>query len=457
MCGPLCEAALDLPGSAEILADLAKSNALLVPLDRRGQWYRYHRLFRDMLLAQLERQEPGLIPALRRRAAAWCLRHDLREAALEYSIAAGDVESATRLVEELWLPTHRQGRTTTLQRWFRWLEDQGGIEGYPLAAVWATVLYALTGRPVEAERWADAVDRWQYGPAARPADPYTEAYAVYMRAYLCRHGVEQMRADADEAVRRFAAQNILMPAAEGLQGLARLLSGDLDEADASLEDSVRIAEQVGANETLAEVLSERALLAMGRGDWSRVDALVRQADTALRRAGTESLLVFAVQARAALHRGDIPAARRELVSAQRVRPVTTYATPHLAVQARIELAHVHLAVADVAGARTLMQEIDEILKWRPGLGTLTGEAEALRTRLTKERSPSAPGASALTTAELRLLPLLATHLSFPEIAAELFLSPHTVKSQAMSIYRKLGATSRTQAVTRSRELTLLEG
>jgi LuxR family transcriptional regulator, maltose regulon positive regulatory protein len=103
-----------------------------------------------------------------------------------------------------------------------------------------------------------------------------------------------------------------------------------------------------------------------------------------------------------------------------------------------------------------MQEIDELLKRRPDLGTLAGEAEALRTRLAKEHGPSTPGASALTTTELRLLPLLATHLSFPEVAAELFLSPHTVKSQAMSIYRKLGATPRNQAVTRSRELTLLE-
>ncbi len=59
--------------------------------------------------------------------------------------------------------------------------------------------------------------------------------------------------------------------------------------------------------------------------------------------------------------------------------------------------------------------------------------------------------------ELRVLPLLATHMSFPEIADQLFLSPHTVKSQAMSIYRKLGATSRHQAVTYSRELGLLEG
>jgi LuxR family maltose regulon positive regulatory protein len=53
--------------------------------------------------------------------------------------------------------------------------------------------------------------------------------------------------------------------------------------------------------------------------------------------------------------------------------------------------------------------------------------------------------------------MLATHLSFPEIGAEMFLSPNTIKSQAMSIYRKLGATTRNQAVTRSRELGLTEG
>jgi LuxR family maltose regulon positive regulatory protein len=53
--------------------------------------------------------------------------------------------------------------------------------------------------------------------------------------------------------------------------------------------------------------------------------------------------------------------------------------------------------------------------------------------------------------------MLATHMSFPEIGAEMFLSPNTVKSQAIAVYRKLGASSRSQAVTRSRELGLLEG
>jgi LuxR family transcriptional regulator, maltose regulon positive regulatory protein len=149
-------------------------------------------------------------------------------------------------------------------------------------------------------------------------------------------------------------------------------------------------------------------------------------------------------------------ARRELVGAQRRRPDLTWALPNLAVQARIELARVHLALADVGRARTLMREIDQVLRRRPGLGTLADQARALRDQLAAERGSNTPGASALTAAELRLLPMLCTHLSFPEIAAEMFLSRHTVKSEAVSIYRKLGVSSRSQTVTRSRDLGFLE-
>ena len=461
MSGPLCEAVLELPGSAVTLAGLARSNLLLVPLDRRGEWYRYHHLFRDMLLAELARREPDLMPVLRGRAAGWCARNSLPEEAVEYSIAAGDVDLAARLVEKLAVPAYRQGRTTTAQRWFRWLDDRGGIEQHPMVAVLASMLSALAGRPVEAERWAELVDRWQYGDATRRGDPSTEAQAALLRAILCRRGVEQMRADADEAVHRFAAENIVAPAPALMQGIARVLSGDLDGGDASFEDAVSIGEEAGAHETLAVALCERSLLAMACGEWSRAELLADRARTVLRRAGIEESyvtpVVCAVQARAAFHRGDVPVVRRELVSAQRLRPVLTYAIPHLAVQARLELARVHFAVADLAGAKTLMREVDELLRRRPGLGNLAGEAGALRARLSEERGSSAPGASALTGAELRLLPLLATHLSFPEIAGELFLSRNTIKSQAISIYRKLGASSRSQAVTRSRELGLLEG
>jgi LuxR family transcriptional regulator, maltose regulon positive regulatory protein len=460
MSGPLCEAVLDMPGAAADLAELARSNLLLVPLDRRGQWYRYHHLFRDMLLAELERLEPGMIPVLRRRAAGWCLRNGLPEAALEYSIAAGDTAAAAGLVEKLAVPAHRQGRLTTLQQWFRWLEDQGGIEGHPMAAVLAALLSALTGRPADAGRWADVVDRWQYKEPDRPDDPPTEAWAALLRAFLCRQGAERMRADADEAVRRFAALTFVTPAPAILQGIARLLCGDLDGGDTSLEDGFLVAEKVGAHEDCALALCERSLVAMARGEWDQAEVLAGQARTALHGAGIEESyatpLVMAVRARTAMHRGDVPAARQELASAQRLRPLLTYALPYFAVQARIELARVHLALADLAGARTLMREIDELLGRRPSLGTLAGQAQTLRAQLAKEHSSSTPGASALTGAELHLLPLLCTHLSFPEIAAQMFLSPNTIKSQANSIYRKLGVSTRSQAVARSRDLGLLD-
>jgi len=456
MCGPLCEAVLDLPGSGAVLAELARSNLLLVPLDRRGEWYRYHHLFRDMLLAELQRHEPGLIPLLRCRAAGWCLQNGLPEEALEYSIAAGEVEQAARLAENLFLPAYRQARVTTVLRWLRWLEDQGGIEGHPMVAVWAAIVAADTGRPVEAERWADAVDRWQYGDAARADDPPAEAWAAVLRAILCRRGVKQMQADAGEAARRCAAAGIVAPVVPFLQGVAQVLSGDLEDGDASFQDAVGLGD-VAVPEVLAEALSERSLLAMARGEWEQAGALAGQAGAVLRRVGIENALVCAVQARVAWHRGDVPAARQELISAQRLRPLLTYAQPQIAVQARIELARVHLALGDLAGVRTLMREVDELLNRQPDLGTLVGEAQALRARLSMERSPDVLRASSLTAAELRLLPLLATHLSFPEIAAELFLSPHTVKSQAVSLYRKLGVSSRSQAIAGARELGLLEG
>jgi LuxR family maltose regulon positive regulatory protein len=135
----------------------------------------------------------------------------------------------------------------------------------------------------------------------------------------------------------------------------------------------------------------------------------------------------------------------------------TYLEPHLAVQARIELIRVHLALSDLAGARTLMHEVDELLRRRPGLGTLAGEAAALRAQLSRQRGTGSPGASALTAAELRVLPMLSTHQTSAEIAAELFLSLHTIKSQQASLYRKLGASTRGQAVARARQLGLLEG
>jgi LuxR family transcriptional regulator, maltose regulon positive regulatory protein len=159
-------------------------------------------------------------------------------------------------------------------------------------------------------------------------------------------------------------------------------------------------------------------------------------------------------ARTALHRGDVPRAQQHLARAARLRPLLSHAFPHFAVQTLLELARGYLALDDAAGARMVLREARDIIQRRPNLGVLPQQAEELRSRLETVRGGTV-GPSSLTTAELRLLPLLATHLSFREIGERLHVSRHTVKSQAISVYRKLGVASRSQAITRVQELGLL--
>jgi LuxR family maltose regulon positive regulatory protein len=167
-----------------------------------------------------------------------------------------------------------------------------------------------------------------------------------------------------------------------------------------------------------------------------------------------SLVLYAASARVAIHHGNLDQTEQDLVRAQQLRPQATHALPYYAVQARLELTRAYLALADVAAARRVLGEVDELLGWRPDLGTLGKQASQLRSQLDQVRG-EVIGAAPLTTAELRLLPLLATHLTFREIGQRLYVSQHTVKTQAMSIYRKLGASSRGQAVQRVQEIDLL--
>jgi LuxR family maltose regulon positive regulatory protein len=132
----------------------------------------------------------------------------------------------------------------------------------------------------------------------------------------------------------------------------------------------------------------------------------------------------------------------------------THAVPFYAVQTRLELVRAYIALTDVAGARSVLREVDVLLRRQPDLGILRDDADELRSQLQTMRA-DVIGASSLTAAELRLLPMLATHHSFREIGERLHLSPHTVKTHALAIYRKLGVSSRSQAIQHTQHLGLL--
>jgi LuxR family maltose regulon positive regulatory protein len=239
--------------------------------------------------------------------------------------------------------------------------------------------------------------------------------------------------------------------------MSHLLDGDADGADAVLSEAAELCLHSGAMPTAALALAERAVLAIARHDWHQAEALSSQAMTVVRDSNVDgylfSTVVHAVAARTAVHRGDVDQAREHVVAASRLRPLCSAALP-MSTQFLLQLANAYLELADPAGARAVLRQIRDILSVRPDIGIVPSEADDLEHRLDMIRVGPF-GASSLTTAELRVLPLLATHLSHAEIGERLHISRNTVKSHAAAISRKLGASSRSEAIRTASEIGLL--
>ena len=423
-----------------------------------SEWYRYHHLFQDLLRSELARSEPELMPVLLARAADWCEANGQPETAIGYAQQAGDVDRVARLVVRCTKPAYESGRAATVERWFGWLEEHGAVERNAAVAVLGALEAAVQGRPAEAERWADAAERASYDGPLPDGSPSIESWLALMRAQHCHRGLGRMRTDAELAVRTLARGSPFRPPASLLLAISQWLAGEVDRADDLLADTSEEGLELGAPEATAVALGERAALAIDRGAWVQAEEFVDRAAQVISRSRMEeypvSALIYALGARVALHRGETPRAHELLARAQRLRPRLTYALPYFAIQTRLELARAYLTIADAAGAETVLREIDALMRRQPDLGTLPAQVAELRASLKTMRA-APPGASTLTEAELRLLPYLATHLSFRELGERRYLSRHTVKSHAMSIYRKLSVTSRNAAVERARELGLL--
>ena len=456
MCGPLCDAILGEQGSGDLLDQMEARNLLVVPLDRHREWYRYHHLLRDLLQAELRRREPGLVLDLHFRAAAWFEANAMPEAAIGHAHAAGDYDRVARLILELQQPVWASGRVETVLHWMTWVRDITSAEHYGAIAAHGSLIFALLGQPTEAERWAAAAER--ASPAGVLPDGSTmEATLAYMRANLCRDGIAEMRRDARIAWEGLSPGSPYRATMLYTEGISYLLEGDPARSEPILARALDLATHSGALPFAALILAEQCGVAAERDDWPEITTLAKKAAAIVEdgRFGDywTSALVYAWASRAALHEGDISRARFYLGRASRLRPLLTYALPVVSVQALLEMTRSYITLGDPEGAAAVLTQIHGILQQRPDLGVLPALAGRLRATLATTNARAA-GASSLTAAELRLLPLLSTHLSYQEIGERLHVSKNTVKTQAYSAYRKLGVSSRSEAVMRARELGL---
>jgi LuxR family maltose regulon positive regulatory protein len=239
-----------------------------------------------------------------------------------------------------------------------------------------------------------------------------------------------------------------------------LLAGDTACAESELVETVELAAAAGATELTILGLCLHSLLAVDENDRSDAEAFAAEAVSLSKvEPPTQSLaalLLEAVGARNSVRRGDLDEAAAALERAEQLLAHATPAVPWLAAFALLELVRVRLALADADGARALLRRVSDIFRVRPRLGVLVERQAELDRRTHVLSEPEGRWASSLTPAEQRLLPLLATHLSFREIGERLFVSRNTVKTQAIAVYRKFGVTSRSAAIERAAALGLIE-
>jgi LuxR family maltose regulon positive regulatory protein len=460
MCGGLCDVVLETTGSAKTLGALGRTNGFVVRLDRHDEWYRYHHLFGQLLRNELVRSEPDMVATLNKRAMTWCVANDLPEQAIYYGQAAGEASTVAGLVDALALPAYNDGRGETLEEWLSWFTDDQ-LADFPALAVYGAWLRVLTGRPDEADRWLAFADG---ATSAIPLSDGSAAIAPWvatLRAHMMATGVDQALTDANLALDQLSPESVWIAVALGARGVAHALLGATERAAEDFTSTIEIGLGSGALEDVVVAQSHLALLAARQGAWVEAAHHVRAAEALVEEHGlgdySTSALPNVVGARIALHEGRRDDARAALARTHRLRPLLDHGLPWLTVEVGLELVRAHLALGEAAAARTVLTETERVLELRPDLGVLVTEAQELRDRVAAAtEGPAGAWAMSLTGAELRLLPYLATHLTFPEIASRLFISRNTVKTEAVSIYRKLTASSRSEAIERAIEVGLLE-
>ncbi len=458
LCGALCDAVLGTTGSARELDAIERSNLFLVPLDRQRVWYRYHRLFRELLLRDLEETEPELVSVLHRRAADWHEARGDAESALEHARQAGDLDRVARIVAAIAPSVYHNGRIARVEQWLSYF-DEAALARYPAVALHGGWIHALRGRSDEADRYLRIAEtgttaRRNGARALRPA-------VAALRAALGRDGADQMIADAEFAVSSLPHDSGILPSAYASLGAAHVLLGRDEEADAIFATAAAEAERLGTADTRVLAIGERSLIAAARDDAPATESLARDAqelvDERSLEASATSAAAFAAAARSSLRTGRWDEARDAIAKLERLMPVLEQDSfPWFSLQMRIQLTRAYLALRDTSAAREQLTAIHQRLRVHPHVGILVEQARALEEEVDAMPEPDDPASTGLTAAELRLLPHLATHLSFREIGELLFVSRNTIKTQAISLYRKLGVSSRSTAIERAAHLGLVD-
>jgi LuxR family maltose regulon positive regulatory protein len=447
--GPLCDVVAGKGDSANLLRELAHSNLFVVSLDEQDEWYRYHHLFSELLLYELKSSSPDLEPILRRRASTWLEDAGFFEGAVRQAFEAGDYELAGLLIARHWRGYVFSGQTVTVQRWLGRLPDEKVTHDAALALVRAWIC-ALGGQREECARFVGLAESLPYEGPLPDGTSSVESGVAILRASFgyggVQDGVEAARLAAELEPGESSPWAALVRFALG-SGL--YLSGDTSRARKPLEEALSLTED---RQRLVRMVT-LSFLSFVAADEGRPEEAESHARTA--HALVEGLRPYRIPqttlaslalGRVLAEQGKLEQAQKELGSGLFARRRLPGLSPWPTLIGLLALAQVLAGRGDRAEARVALTEARSILEDFPDAGIfpeLLGHQE-LKLRARKPREGQLDGE--LTEREFDVLRLLGGELSTRQMAQNLYVAPSTVRTQIKSIYRKLGVSSRQQAV-----------
>lgn len=454
----LCDAVTGAGDAAEIIDVLERENLFIIALDDERRWFRYHHLFAQMLMSQLTRAEPSLLPALHARASAWFQERGSLDEAVGHALAAGDA-AATELIAAHWYWYVSAGRVATVTAWMRALGAER-IHADPVAAHAAAWTAAFSGDRELVRQWLAVIEEAEQRPGALPDGMRSlRSSAALLRGMFGFGGLREMRESAAEAARlEDDPASAWYALARATWGWSLYLSGQTEQAQLRLRQALLATDLPRLARMLA--LAVMALVALDTDHVAEAEPLARAARdmTAADAHGqmsTQSALAHTAVGAVYARQGHMEEARREFERALGTRLHWVGVTPWVAIEAQLRLAAAMFELGDREVAIALLEDAGDLLSSTPdGTGVLRSRLERLGRRFAT--GEGVPEVSVLLTAqERRILGLLPGTLSRREIAGELHLSMNTVKTHIRMIYRKLGTRSRQQAVRRARALGLM--
>jgi LuxR family transcriptional regulator, maltose regulon positive regulatory protein len=408
MNGPLCDAVTGSSGQApkpprlrfegtpfadaqSLLTHLERANLFVVPLDGHRVWFRYHHLFAELLRTRLHQTAPERVPIYHRRAATWLAAHDQPLAAVQHTIAAGDLDRAADLVEAHTRDFLAQGDLAEALTWIERLPDDL-VAARPWLAVEQAWAMAFAGDPAAVASLLATAEA--HGEGSKRLRGHITAIRAFIAVAM---------GDVDRALSLADAADDLLPADDAWarsvtawsRGYTHRTIGALERAESALRELVAHGEALDNVWTPVTGYTELTFLLHAQG---RLTAALEAAEAglAVARAGIRApdepdrrrVPGYVGRLESALatvltERDDLDAAQRH--AAAGIEQTRCWQNPNHLIYAQVVMGRIRRAQGDLDAAEAALAQAEAVGSPRAVVPVLPAMLDRLRTMLWLDR------------------------------------------------------------------------